>query len=78
MSLFRELPDDVRIPELLIVGKEKFDDRIARVREGGNSPGQGAMMTFEQTASRADPQSDICLIKLSRNDSRSARPVHAA
>jgi hypothetical protein len=41
MSLFRELPDDVRIPELLIVGKEKFDDRIARVREGGNSPGSG-------------------------------------
>jgi hypothetical protein len=49
MSLFRELPDDVRIPELLIVGKEKVDERRARVREGGNSVGQAAMMTFEQT-----------------------------
>ena len=42
--------DDVRIPGRLIVGgKEKFDERIARVREGKPSAGQAAMATFERT-----------------------------
>jgi alkylation response protein AidB-like acyl-CoA dehydrogenase len=42
--------DDVRIPGRLIVGgKEKFDARIARVREGKKSAGQVAMATFERT-----------------------------
>jgi acyl-CoA dehydrogenase len=42
--------DNVRIPgRLLIGGKEKFDARIARVREGGRAGGQAAMKTFEAT-----------------------------
>ncbi|MFC0038649.1 acyl-CoA dehydrogenase family protein [Actinomadura rayongensis] len=42
--------DNVRIPAHLIVGgKEKFDERIARVREGKRSRGQAAMRTFEST-----------------------------
>ena len=42
--------DDVRIPGRLIVGgKEKFDARIARVREGKKAAGQAAMATFERT-----------------------------
>src|ERR1700754_1940673 len=42
--------DDVRIPGRLIVGgKEKFDERIARVREGKKAAGQAAMATFERT-----------------------------
>lgn len=42
--------DNVRIPERLIVGgKEKFDERIARVRAGYKSRGQAAMATFERT-----------------------------
>ena len=42
--------DDVRIPGRLIVGgKEKFDERIARVREGRSAAGQDAMATFERT-----------------------------
>ena len=42
--------DDVRIPSRLIAGgKEKFDERIARVREGNRAGGQAAMMTFERT-----------------------------
>ena len=42
--------DDVRIPGSLIVGgKEKFDARIAKVREGKKAAGQAAMATFERT-----------------------------
>jgi acyl-CoA dehydrogenase len=42
--------DDVRIPGRLIVGgKEKFDAKIAKVREGKNAAGQAAMATFERT-----------------------------
>ncbi|UXA20138.1 acyl-CoA dehydrogenase family protein [Mycobacterium sp. SMC-4] len=42
--------DDVRIPGNLIVGgKEKFDARIAKVREGKRAAGQAAMATFERT-----------------------------
>ena len=42
--------DDVRIPGRLIVGgKEKFDARIAKVREGKKAAGQAAMATFERT-----------------------------
>ncbi|MCD0453448.1 acyl-CoA dehydrogenase family protein [Actinocorallia sp. API 0066] len=42
--------DDVRLPgRLLIGGKEKFDARIARVREGTRAGGQAAMKTFETT-----------------------------
>ncbi|TDD93635.1 acyl-CoA dehydrogenase family protein [Actinomadura rubrisoli] len=42
--------DGVRIPSRLIIGgKEKFDERIARVREGKRAKGQAAMKTFETT-----------------------------
>ncbi|CAM3513240.1 acyl-CoA dehydrogenase family protein [Mycobacterium frederiksbergense] len=42
--------DDVRIPARLIVGgKEKFDAKIAKVREGKKAAGQAAMATFERT-----------------------------
>lgn len=42
--------DDVRIPGRLIVGgKEKFDARIAKVRDGKKAAGQAAMATFERT-----------------------------
>ena len=42
--------EDVRIPGRLIVGgKEKFDERIARGREGKSAAGQAAMTTFERT-----------------------------
>ncbi|WP_425003896.1 acyl-CoA dehydrogenase family protein [Mycolicibacterium sp. S3B2] len=42
--------EDVRIPGRLIVGgKEKFDARIAKVREGKRAAGQAAMATFERT-----------------------------
>ncbi|MBX7434089.1 acyl-CoA dehydrogenase family protein [Mycobacterium sp. Y57] len=42
--------DDVRIPSGLIVGgEEKFDARIAKVREGKKAAGQAAMATFERT-----------------------------
>ncbi|ANE80967.1 acyl-CoA dehydrogenase [Mycobacterium adipatum] len=42
--------DDVRIPGHLIVGgKEKFDAKIAKVREGKKAAGQAAMATFERT-----------------------------
>ncbi|MFB8761492.1 acyl-CoA dehydrogenase family protein [Nocardiopsis alba] len=40
--------DDVRIPgSCLLGGKEKFDERLARAREGKRSKGQAAMKTFE-------------------------------
>jgi acyl-CoA dehydrogenase len=42
--------DEVRIPgELIVGGKEKFDERIAKVREGRSAAGQAAMKTFERT-----------------------------
>ncbi|MCP2342340.1 acyl-CoA dehydrogenase family protein [Actinomadura rupiterrae] len=42
--------DNVRVPaELIVGGKEKFDARIARVREGKSAKGQAAMKTFETT-----------------------------
>ena len=42
--------DDVRLPGRLIIGgKDKFDERIARSREGKRSAGQAAMKTFERT-----------------------------
>jgi alkylation response protein AidB-like acyl-CoA dehydrogenase len=42
--------ENVRIPGTLIIGgKEKFDERIAMVREGGKAGGQAAMATFERT-----------------------------
>jgi acyl-CoA dehydrogenase len=42
--------EDVRVPgRLLVGGKEKFDERIARVREGKRGGGQAALKTFETT-----------------------------
>jgi alkylation response protein AidB-like acyl-CoA dehydrogenase len=42
--------DNVRVPgSMLIGGKERFDARIARVREGKKAAGQAAMKTFETT-----------------------------
>lgn len=42
--------DEVRIPGRLIVGgKEKFDAKIAKVRDGKKAAGQAAMATFERT-----------------------------
>src|SRR3954447_26186738 len=42
--------DNVRVPgNLILGGKEKFDERIARVREGKSGRGQAAMKTFERT-----------------------------
>ncbi|MFI0408684.1 acyl-CoA dehydrogenase family protein [Actinomadura sp. 3N508] len=42
--------DDVRLPSGNIIGgKEKFDERIARTREGKRSKGQAALKTFETT-----------------------------
>jgi len=40
--------DDVRVPgRCLVGGKEKLDERLARVREGGHGGEQAAMRTFE-------------------------------
>ncbi|MFN2593805.1 MAG: acyl-CoA dehydrogenase family protein, partial [Actinomycetota bacterium] len=40
--------DDCRIPANQVLGgKEKLDERLARVREGKSSGGQAAMQTFE-------------------------------
>jgi len=40
--------DDVRVPgRCLVGGKERLDERLARVREGGRSGEQAAMRTFE-------------------------------
>ncbi len=42
--------DDCRIPgACLLGGKEKLDERLARVREGKKSKSQAAMQTFEST-----------------------------
>ncbi|GGU95017.1 acyl-CoA dehydrogenase [Kitasatospora herbaricolor] len=40
--------DEVRVPvHCVLGGKEKLDERLARVREGGAGGGQAAMATFE-------------------------------
>jgi acyl-CoA dehydrogenase len=42
--------DDVRLPgDLILGGKQKFDERVARIREGRRTSSQAAMMTFERT-----------------------------
>src|SRR5690349_4727977 len=42
--------EDVRLPgRLLVGGKDKFDERVARIREGQSAAGQAAMKTFERT-----------------------------
>jgi acyl-CoA dehydrogenase len=42
--------DDCRIPaDQVLGGKEKLDERLARVREGGRANSQAAMQTFEAT-----------------------------
>jgi acyl-CoA dehydrogenase len=42
--------DDCRVPgSALLGGKDKLDERLARVREGKKSGGQAAMQTFEAT-----------------------------
>jgi len=42
--------DDCRIPDHLVLGgKEKLDERLARVREGRSAKTQAAMQTFEAT-----------------------------
>jgi acyl-CoA dehydrogenase len=42
--------DDCRIPaENVLGGKERLDERLARVREGGRAKAQAAMATFEAT-----------------------------
>jgi acyl-CoA dehydrogenase len=44
------LLDDCRVPgRQLLGGKEKLDERLARVREGKSGGGQAAMQTFEGT-----------------------------
>lgn len=42
--------DDVRIPgELILGGRERFEHRLAKAREGERTSSQAAMMTFERT-----------------------------
>jgi alkylation response protein AidB-like acyl-CoA dehydrogenase len=42
--------DDVRVPgHCLVGGKEKLDERLAKVREGKSGGGQAAMKTFEKS-----------------------------
>jgi alkylation response protein AidB-like acyl-CoA dehydrogenase len=42
--------EDVKVPgRCLVGGKQKLDERLARVREGRSSGGQAAMRTFEAT-----------------------------
>ena len=42
--------DDVRIPgELILGGRERFERRVAKIREGHRTSSQAAMMTFERT-----------------------------
>ncbi|MEO6794710.1 MAG: acyl-CoA dehydrogenase family protein [Mycobacterium sp.] len=42
--------DNVRLPEDMILGgREKFEDRVARVKSGASAGGQAAMKTFELT-----------------------------
>jgi alkylation response protein AidB-like acyl-CoA dehydrogenase len=41
---------DVRVPgRCLVGGKDRLDERLAKVKEGGSSRGQAAMKTFEAT-----------------------------
>lgn len=42
--------DDVRLPgELILGGRERFERRIAKIKEGHRTSSQAAMMTFERT-----------------------------
>jgi alkylation response protein AidB-like acyl-CoA dehydrogenase len=42
--------DDVRVPgRCLVGGKDRLDERLARVREGGSAGEQAAMKTFERS-----------------------------
>ena len=42
--------DNVRLPEDMILGgREKFEERVARVKSGASTRGQAAMKTFERT-----------------------------
>jgi alkylation response protein AidB-like acyl-CoA dehydrogenase len=42
--------DDVRLPgNLILGGRERFEHRIAKAREGQRTSSQAAMMTFERT-----------------------------
>ncbi|MEN4476413.1 acyl-CoA dehydrogenase family protein [Mycolicibacterium cosmeticum] len=42
--------DNVRLPEDMILGgREKFEERVARVKSGASAGGQAAMKTFERT-----------------------------
>jgi alkylation response protein AidB-like acyl-CoA dehydrogenase len=42
--------DDVRVPgRCLVGGKDRLDERLARVRQGGSSGEQAAMKTFERS-----------------------------
>jgi acyl-CoA dehydrogenase len=42
--------DDVRIPgELILGGRDRFERRIAKIREGQRTTNQAAMITFERT-----------------------------
>jgi len=42
--------DDVKVPgRCLVGGKDRLDERLARVREGGSSGEQAAMKTFERS-----------------------------
>src|SRR5262249_24701100 len=44
--------DEVRIPgDLILGGRERFERRIAKIREGHRTSSQAAMMTFERTRS---------------------------
>src|SRR5262249_61797840 len=42
--------DEVRVPGgCLVGGKDRLDERLARVREGGSAGDQAAMRTFERS-----------------------------
>ncbi|BBX23807.1 acyl-CoA dehydrogenase [Mycolicibacter terrae] len=42
--------DNVRLPaDMILGGREKFEDRVARVKSGASAGGQAAMKTFERT-----------------------------
>src|SRR6202020_3554828 len=49
--------DDCRVPANYVLGgKEKLDERVARVREGKKSKSQAAMATFEASRPTAGSQ----------------------
>ena len=55
--------DDCRVPgNCLLGGKEKRDERLARVREGKKSKGQAAMATFEASRPVVGAQA-ICIAR---------------